>query len=364
VVVALDVPSGVDATTGAATGAARADLTLTFGTLKRGLTVARALTGRIVVLDIGLGVHAAGGDGSPTLVSGDYVRSRVPPILADAHKGTRRRIAVVAGGEGMAGAAILAARAALASGIGLVRFFVAPTNCAVVQSAAYESLALPWPSNDDSVRRDIDGWADAMLLGPGLGATAEAHTVAERVLRASSIPTVIDADGLNTFAGRLDMLAELLGGRPAVITPHPAEFGRLTGASVESVLAQRFEIGAPIAQRLRATVLLKGVPTVLTAPGGQRHVSAAGSPVLAAGGSGDILSGIVTTLLAQLGDPWASASCGAWVHGTAAEVAGAGRVRGVTLDDVLAALPAVWSSSVVARRYPVLADLPAVGDSW
>jgi ADP-dependent NAD(P)H-hydrate dehydratase / NAD(P)H-hydrate epimerase len=362
VVVALDVPSGVDATTGSATGAVQADVTLTFATLKRGLAVARGTAGTIAVLDIGLGRHADLADNAPMLVDAAFVRARVPRLQADANKGTRRRIAIVAGGAGMAGAAILAARAAHASGVGLVRLFVSASNVPVVQAAAYEALGYPWPANDEIARRDIGEWAHAVLLGPGLGATSETRVVVERVLRASRVPVVIDADGLNVFAGSVAALGALLAHRPAILTPHPGEFSRLTGATLDSVLAQRFDVGAGLAAQLDATVLLKGVPTVVSAPGGARVVSAAGSPVLATGGSGDLLSGIVTTLLAQTGDAPASAACGAWVHGRAAELAGAGRVRGITLDDVVHALPAAWQARSPVPRYPVLAELPAVGE--
>jgi ADP-dependent NAD(P)H-hydrate dehydratase / NAD(P)H-hydrate epimerase len=362
-VVALDVPSGVDATTGAATGALTADLTLTFGTLKRGLAIARGACGQIVVLDIGLGLHGDGGDSAPRLVDASYVRAHIPAIPADAHKGTRRHIAVVAAGPGMVGAAILAARSAVASGIGLIKLFVSPVNVPIVQTAAYEALAHPWPADDDAVRREIDRWADAVLIGPGVGTTDDSRAVVERVLRGSRLPVVIDADGLNMFAGRSAALGDLLAARPAIITPHPAEFARLAATSIETVLAQRFDIGDTIASGLRATVLLKGVPTVVTGADGARYVSATGTPVLATGGSGDVLSGITATLLAQTGDPVASAACAAWIHGRAAEIAGGGRVRGITLDDVLAALPAVWSETPGPHEYPDLAELPPAGDS-
>lgn len=262
----------------------------------------------------------------------------------------------------MAGAGIMAAHAALASGIGLIKMFVAPSNVAVAQIAAYHALANEWPADDDTVRREIDGWADAILVGPGLGTSAEARGVVERVLRASHRPTVIDADGLNLFAGHSAALASLLGGRAAIITPHPGEFGRLVGASIQTVLDQRFDVGMPLAAQLGATVLLKGVPTVVTSPDGTRNVSAAGSPVLATGGSGDLLSGVVVTLLAQTTDPFASASCAAWVHGRAAELAGRGRVRGVGLEEVLTSLGQVWSGPPRHPRYPVLAELAAVGE--
>jgi ADP-dependent NAD(P)H-hydrate dehydratase / NAD(P)H-hydrate epimerase len=363
-VVALDVPTGVDATTGAADGALAADVTLTFGTMKRGLLVARAQAGTIILLDIGLGGAATLGDGAPVMADADWVGARVPPIAADAHKGIRRRVAIVAGGPGMVGAALLAARAAHASGVGLVRLFVAAPNVSIAQIAGYESLAYPWPADDDAMREQIAAFAHAVLLGPGLGTSEESRDVAERVLRGWHGPTVVDADALNLFAGHLSGLAGLLDARAALITPHPQEFARLTGLAVDDVLAQRFDVGSDVARTLGAAVLLKGVPTVVTGPGGERVVSAAGSPVLAAGGSGDLLAGIAVTMLAQTGDPVTSAGVAAWVHGRAAELAGGGRVRGVTLDDVVEAMPAVWES--VRRRarsvYPVLAELPRVGE--
>jgi hydroxyethylthiazole kinase-like uncharacterized protein yjeF len=361
VVVSLDVPSGVDATTGAAIGAVHADLTLTFGTLKRGLAIARDCAGAIAVLDIGLGAHVAAAGRAPVLTDAAFVRQHVPRISADANKGDRRRLAIVAGGDGMAGAALLAARGALASGIGLVRLFVAPRNVPIAQTAVPEALAQAWPTDNATVERDIDGWAHAVLLGPGLGGGADVRVLAERVLGHSRLPAVIDADGLNAFAGRAGDLAALCAGRPAVITPHPGEFGRLVDATIADVLAQRFEIGQSLAARLGAAVLLKGVPTVISAPDQRRMTNATGTPVLATGGSGDLLAGIVATLLAQTGDPMASAACAAWVHGRAAELAGGGRVRGITLDDVVRALPAAWDFTVDEDRYPVLASLPAAG---
>jgi ADP-dependent NAD(P)H-hydrate dehydratase / NAD(P)H-hydrate epimerase len=370
-VVAIDIPTGVDATTGDVPGdAVTADLTVTFGTMKRGLLVARAQAGTIVVVDIGLGPDAALDDGAPTLVDADWVGARVPAIAADSNKGTRRRVSIVAGGPGMVGAALLAARAAHVSGIGLVRLFVHPSNLQVVQTAGYESLAFPWPTDEDEVRKEIGESAHAVLLGPGLGTSAASRAVASLVLRSWTGPTVVDADALNLFAGRVSSLGEALRGRPALVTPHPLEFSRLTGIGLDEVLAQRFDVGASVAQSLRAAVLLKGVPTIVTGPGSgagsavTRVVSAAGSPVLAAAGSGDLLAGIAVTMLAQTGDPLASAGVAAWVHGRAAEVAGAGRVRGVTLDDVLRALPAVWEAVRHRARsaYPVLSELPRVGE--
>ncbi len=364
-VVALDIPSGVDATTGAAEHAVTADLTVTFGTMKSGLLIARAKTGGLVVLDIGLPPLSSG----PSLVDAAWVRARTPAISADANKGTRRRLAIVAGGPSMVGAAILASRAAHRSGVGLVRLFVAPENVAVVQTVEPESLAFPWPTDDATADLEIASFAHAVLIGPGLGASSAARDVLTRVLERWRGPTIVDADALNLFAGRVSAFASALAGRPALLTPHPGEFARLVGGgrTIDQVLADRFQAGASLARDLGAgaTVLLKGVPTVISSAAGERVVSAAGTPALATGGSGDLLAGIAGTLLAQTEDPFASAGIAAWVHGTAAEIANADRsTRAVTLDDVTAALGAAWERAAAhsAPSYPVLAELPPVGD--
>jgi hydroxyethylthiazole kinase-like uncharacterized protein yjeF len=172
---------------------------------------------------------------------------------------------------------------------------------------------------------------------------------------------VVDADALFEFSGDADALGALLDGRPSVITPHVVEFARLAGVDVDEVQRRRFTIAGELAARVKATVLLKGVPTIIS-DGTHRYVSASGTPVLATAGSGDLLSGIVAALLAQSHDANSSAAIGAWIHGRAAEIAGAGRVRGVTLDDVLVALAEAWRCDVPRSAAPVLAELSAVGE--
>jgi NAD(P)H-hydrate epimerase len=359
-VVALDVPSGVDATTGETSGVhVRADLTVTFGTMKRGLLVNRDAAGAIVVIDIGLGAAAASGDVMP-LVDAEFVREAVPPIHAAAHKGTRKRLAIVGGAQGMAGSTILAARGAMRGGIGMVKLVVAPESVAAVQSAEPAAMCARWPVTDAEFAAIFE-WADVLLIGPGLGQGPVARAFAERLLRDWRGPVVLDADGLNAFAGDAGALAHLLSGRPAVITPHAAEFARLAGVSLEDVNARRFEIAAELARTIHATVLLKGVPTIVS-DGTVTAVSASGTPVLATAGSGDVLGGIVATLLAQGSDAHRSAAAAAWVHGRAAEIAGDGRVRGVDLGDVIGALRDAWRLEAPPLPAPLLAELPAVGE--
>ncbi len=402
-VVALDVPSGLDATTGDAADSVTADLTITFGSVKRGQLVARGRCGALVVVDIGLPPPAPN-DRVPALVDARWMAGAIPPVPAEAHKGLRKKLVILGGAEGMSGAAVLGARAAIRSGIGMVRLLVAPESLTAVQAAEPFALAAPWPSaDDDNMRRELVDWADALVIGPGLGRSAAARQLVHAALSSFRGPVLLDADALNIFSGDLDAMAKLLRGRAALLTPHPAEFARLAATTVEEVLAHRFDVGAGVARRTGATVLLKGVPTVVTAADGAVMVSAAGTPILAAAGSGDILSGIAGTLLAQTGDALGAGAAAAWIHGTAAERAAGGglpneavlfdadldedlgdevssayaagsavdaahstrAVRGITLEDVLGALSSVWNDLLDVRgvSYPVLIELPAVGEA-
>ena len=365
-VAALDVPSGLDATTGQHSTCVVADVTLSFGGVKRGLLLARDCCGDIVVLDIGFEGARANAPKKrampalslPILVDGEWVRSRIPPIRFDAHKGIRKHLAIVGSGKGMPGAVVLASRAALRSGIGLLRVFVAPENVSPVLAAVPSALISEWPSSEKQIKAEISKWADAVVIGPGLGNSKETRSLVERILRDSKVPVLLDADALNVFEGDAKSLGKLLERRPALITPHPAEFARLAGIEVKSVLANRFDVGLDLSRELGATVLLKGSPTVIFTPDGDRHVIARGTAALGTGGSGDLLDGIAGTMLAQTQDATVAGCCAAWVHGRAAEFCE--YVRGTTLDDVLYALPRAWNEIEPAPESPVLAELPAV----
>lgn len=362
-VVAMDVPSGLDASSGRHMGAVPCALTLTFGTIKRGQLVARECCGEIVVLDIGLGAHTSAARGA-VLADARWFRQSLPLIHADAHKGTRGKVAIIGGSQGMGGASILAARAALHSGAGLVKCIVAPESLPPVQEAVPAALAAEWPRNDEDARQEIGAWADAVLIGPGLGRDG-ARGMVERILRTFAGPVVLDADALNAFAGEADALAPLVQERAALLTPHPAEFARLAGgeARVDDVLADRFEWPARLASRTKAAVLLKGVPTVVASSSGESVIVAEGTPILATGGAGDLLGGIAVTLLAQTHDAALAGALAAFAHGRAAFNTSARHVRGYTLDDVLRELPSVWALEQGAPRPPIIAELPAVGEA-
>jgi NAD(P)H-hydrate epimerase len=360
VVVSLDIPTGVDATTGASSLAVAADLTISFGTMKRGHLLARGECGAIVVVDIGLGQHADGRDGAPTLVDEVWVANTVPFIEPDTHKGRRRRVLVVGGARGMAGAVILSARAASRSGIGMVRALVEEPSLAPVQTAAVEATAASWPLTGADLSALLEG-CHAVLVGPGLGRTAEARRLLEMVLEVWQGPTVLDADAITLFEAEIPWLGAALAGRQALLTPHVRELARLVGTSDDEIIRNRFEIAQDAAHALGASILLKGVPTVITGPTGESMVSATGTPALATAGSGDVLAGIAVTLLAQIGDSFTSGGAAAWIHGRAGEIANAGRpVRGVNIGDVLDALAHAWRLNTIPPTAPSLAELPAV----
>ena len=358
-VAALDVPSGLDATTGARGECVLADLTVSFGGLKRGTLLARDCCGEIVVVDIGLDVDATkSNDRLPLLIDRTWVASRIPPLRYDTHKGARKHLAIVGGASGMGGAVVLGSRAALRSGIGLVRALVAQENTTALLLSTPAALVSPWSSDRAEVGRDVSEWADAIVVGPGLGRSSEARDLLDVVLDTSECPLLMDADALNAFEHDTDSLRERLRNREALITPHAAEFARLAGTDVKTVLAERFDIGSELAAKLGATVLLKGAPTVIFNPGGDRFVAPRGTAALGTGGSGDILAGIAGTLLAQTGSALAAAGCAAWMHGRAAELCG--YVRGTTLEDILYALPRAWNEKDVPLEPPLIARLPAV----
>lgn len=350
IVIALDLPSGVNATHGATPESVVADCTISLGSCKRGSLISRAECGEILVLDIGLGATPTS---LPFLVDAEFVRTSVPPIAPDAHKGTRKSVAVVAGAENMGGAAILAATGAMRSGAGLVQVMTASANVSSMHTRIPEALVGSL-ENASSIIRD---WADVVLIGPGLRDDDETRSFIRDVLAQWRGPVVVDAGAISAFDGDVGALGATLRGRPAIVTPHPGEMAKLVGRAVQYVLDNRFDIGIEMARALGAAVLLKGTPTVVSSPDGSRYVSAAGTQVLATGGAGDALGGIVATLLAQGCAPAVAAACGAWVHGRAAELTPG--VRGYRLADVLDRLPQAWKLEDGAPQcYPVIASLP------
>ena len=356
-VVSLDLPSGLDATTGEHEESVAAAATVTFGVVKRGQLIARDVCGEVTVLDIGL-TSSDLLSRLPCLIDAEWVHARIPAIPVSAHKGTRKRLAIVGGGKGMAGAAILAGTGALRSGIGLLRIVCAEESVPSTHAGIPAAIVQTWPRTPEELA-DLTANTDCIAIGPGLGNSEDTRDLVERILLAWNGPMVLDADALNVFSSDIESLSKLLKGRPSIITPHPAEMARLLGTDMAAVLAGRFEIGTSAAAETGATVLLKGSPTIIFSPSGMRYVSASGTAALATGGSGDVLTGIAATLLAQMAEgeekSTEAAACAAFIHGRAAERCRF--VRGITLEDVLQALPVAWNERPSELMVGTLAEL-------
>lgn len=334
-VVALDGPTGLDLTSGETHGPVRAQITITFGGARRGHLLAREWCGRIIVVDIGF---PPADPTTPLLVTDAWAGARLPGLTATMHKGDRGRVTVVGGAPGMTGAALHAARSALAAGAGLVKLVAAEETLAAARASLPDVLTVRsalGPGLEPEVGEALE-WADALVIGPGLGRDLPRKPFLAAALARRPIPTVVDADAL--------MLFEILSERPLVFTPHLGEFRALAGDQLADAVANdRWAAVAKAAQKLHGCVLLKGVPTVIADVRGPAHVVAAGNPGLATGGSGDVLSGFIGAFLARgLAAPEAAA-LGAQALGRAAELgARAWSARSLRPADVLASLPDVW----------------------
>ncbi len=327
---AIDLPSGVDADTGATDPqAARADVTLTLGFAKLGLFSwpGSSYAGKVRVLDIGLESTFAG-EIETGLLTSDWAREQMPERSGQSNKGTFGRVLIVAGSSNYTGAAALAALGALRSGAGLITLAgIAPVRAAVAGQLP-EVTYLPLPESDGTVAvgaGDVVVGAlasyDVLLIGPGLGQSANAQALVRGILSdpaAGSISTVIDADGLNCLAKVSDWPALLNQG--AILTPHPGEFARLCRMSVSEVQADRLALARSRAQEWRQTVVLKGAHTVIADSGGQALVSSSANAGLATAGTGDVLAGAIAGLLAQGLKPFGAAALGTFMHSSAADL--------------------------------------------
>ncbi|MDH3423614.1 MAG: NAD(P)H-hydrate dehydratase [Gemmatimonadota bacterium] len=332
-VLAIDVPSGVDATTGAVPGeAVDADLTVAFGAPKLGtlLHPARAHAGRLVAAEIAFAPWEPGTTGA-MITTPAWARASLPRRSSNTHKKAVGSLLVAAGGVGMAGAAILAARSAFRSGAGLVRVCSVPENRASIQAALPEAIYVD--ASDASAVEGALAESDAVAAGPGLGTAIAAIDLLAMLLDGPRRPTVLDADALNlAAAGAVDLAAVALR-RPLLITPHPGEMARLMGPSE----ADPATSARHAAERFSCTVLLKGAPSLVASPENGLLVDTQGSSDLAVAGMGDALTGVCGSLLAQGLDPEKAAAVGLYCTGRAARLAG----RGVALtpSDVIRWLP-------------------------
>jgi NAD(P)H-hydrate epimerase len=340
-VLAVDGPTGLDLLSGVVHEPSRADLTVTFGGLRRGHLLARDEVGSLVVVDIG---HPRPDPCWPLLVTVRQAAEWQRRLRLADHKGDRGRVVIVGGAPGMSGALRMAGRAAFGAGAGLVHA-VAPaeTITQLLQAEPdLQTLAQEFDQSPSPQLLDLIEKADALAVGPGLGRQPGRRAFLLGLMRVAR-RVVVDADGLVAFAGAVGELRAVAESRPVVLTPHPGEFRTLFPEFASTREVDPWSAAAGAAQSSAATILLKGVPTVIAPPKGSQLTVSAGNPGLATGGSGDVLTGLVATGLAQELEPVTAAAVGAQALGGAADLAARRTTaRALRPMDVVAALPDVW----------------------
>jgi hydroxyethylthiazole kinase-like uncharacterized protein yjeF len=346
VVVACDVPSGVDASTGEVLGGAVcADVTVTFHAAKPGLWITPGKThaGAVEVVDIGI---PAGPPVRPSIgLIGAEVRDGIPRRGGDSTKFAAGAVLVCGGSTGLTGAPCLACEAAMRAGAGYVTALVPASLNLVFEQRLLEVMSVPLADHDGAIVLDAADVvlqrterAGALVLGPGLGRDDGTVAMAREVARQADIALLLDADGLNAHAGRLESLADR--SAPTVLTPHAGELARLLNGDSSDVAQHRLRCVRQASSRARAIVVLKGDDTIIAAPDGRAAVSRGGAPALATAGTGDVLSGVIGAYLSKRMDPFHAACAGVFVHARAGQLAArAIATEGVIARDVIERLP-------------------------
>ncbi|MEJ2368443.1 MAG: NAD(P)H-hydrate dehydratase, partial [Acidobacteriota bacterium] len=330
-VAAVDIPSGLSGNAYVPQGpAVRADLTVTLGFGKPVLFTPEgaAYCGEVLVKDIGIPTAAASGTlPAAAALDRNWARRFFKPRRPGAHKGSQGKVLLVAGSVGKSGAAVLAARAALRAGAGLVTVAVPEPALSMTAQVLPESMTLPLPATTEGTASmyalspvlDFSKEVDAVGLGPGLGRVPETAALARQLYAELPVPTVVDADALNALSEEPDCAAGHAA--PRVLTPHPGELGRLVGATPSEVLETRYALAPDRALAWEAVLLLKGYRTLVCAPDRPWRINLSGGAHMAAPGMGDALTGVIAALLARGEQAFEAASLGAWWHGAAADEA-------------------------------------------
>ena len=347
-VISVDIPSGIEADTGRVNGPCiHADHTVTFALPKLGLLLEPGsnYVGKLHTVDISLPpVLLKTKDYQRYLLRAQAVKAWLPCRSPDAHKGDCGRVLILAGSQGMTGAAYLTAQAAIRAGAGLVTLGVPEGLHNIMEVKLTEVMTVPLAQTDKKTL-SLSAWeeiaalldrVDVLALGPGLSVHPETVELVRKILKEIKIPAVIDADGLNCLAGEtgLGMVKA-----PLILTPHPVEMARLLNITAEKVLFNRYSAVKQLAIQSNCVALLKGSRTLVT-DGHKLYINATGNPGMATGGSGDVLTGIIAALMAQGLEPLKAAAAGVFVHGRAGDLAVREKgVMGLIAGDLLENLP-------------------------
>jgi ADP-dependent NAD(P)H-hydrate dehydratase / NAD(P)H-hydrate epimerase len=353
--VAVDVPSGLDADTGRVHGVAfAADITATMGVRKLGLALdADAPVGALEVVDLGVPLAPPAGSGPLCRwTTAGPIAAGLPRRGATAHKGSAGHLVVVAGSEGKTGAALLAGRAALRAGAGLVTIFTTAAGQAALDSKVVEIMTARYSDTDDADARAtaskiaaLATRSEALVIGPGIPTGPNMRDVVRELASRLPVPMVIDADALNLVGHEIVRVLSICPA-PRILTPHPGEMARLVAKSIEEVQADRLETARGLAARTGAIIVLKGARTLIAAPDGTVFINPAACGALGTAGSGDVLTGLIGSLLAQGMEPFAAARAGVFIHGRAGETVAARLGSGLIAGDLPDAIADVIQSGL------------------
>lgn len=345
--IALDIPSGLCASTGRVLSAAfKADYTITFAFEKLGhyLLSGREYCGRVYLQEIGIGEASLPEDCNCNILEYSDLSAMLPKRPRDSHKGTFGRVLVIAGSKGMAGAAYLSGKAAYISGCGLVKIFTPEENRIILQGLLPEAMVSAYDDSwgdsldtKEKLKQEMD-WADVIIMGPGLSQSDIAEVIVDFVLKESTVPMVLDADALNILAKNMDRLKSHKA--PIILTPHIGEMKRLLSTDHINDLV---EVSREFSCEYKVTLVLKSASTVISTPTGEIFINPFGNPGMSTGGSGDVLSGIIGGLWA--GGCENPSGLGVALHGLAGdEAAGEQGEAALIAGDLLKFLPKVIKS--------------------
>ncbi|HOI96668.1 MAG TPA: NAD(P)H-hydrate dehydratase [Syntrophobacter fumaroxidans] len=351
-ILAVDIPSGLDASTGKPLGTAiRATATATFGFLKIGQVVEPGCdyVGRLKVIDIGI---------PPTLPEKHDIRRRwltdeslsawVEPRPGGTHKGSAGHVAVLSGSVGKTGAATLICLGAGRVGAGLVTLFIPASLNPILEVKLTEAMTYPIPETPEQTPAsaalpeilEFAGDKQALAAGPGISLHPDTHRLVEGLIAHAPCPMVLDADAVTIVSRTPDLLKKAR--QPLVLTPHPGEMARLIGGTVQTVQENRIEVASEFSRKYGVTLVLKGFRTVVAAPDGRLAVNSSGNPAMAGGGMGDTLTGMIAGFLGQGYEPYRAACLGVYIHGAAADRRFGGvATRGMPASDLLDDVPEV-----------------------
>ena len=322
---AVDIPSGISASTGSVMGTAfQADMTVTFQEKKVGLCLFPGCeyTGKVVAADIGIDASSVIGQGNVCYTIGNEdAAAMLPARPSDSHKGTFGKLLLIAGSRGMAGAAFFSACAAYRTGAGLVQIYTAEENRGILQALIPEAIVSGYEQfNEKELRAKLD-WADTVCIGPGIGMSEISEHILNTVLKEGKVPCMIDADGLNLLAENPKLMGCLSDGN-YVLTPHMKELSRLTGCSVENLKKDRKKLLESFTKQYGVTLVQKDARTFVGEAGRYTYVNRTGNASMAKAGSGDVLAGMIAGFMAQGRTPYDAAVLGVYLHGLAGELAG------------------------------------------